>query len=457
MVRQVLAHLRQPEWAKTTPAARLLLARSLQHGLRQPVPGWGTIFFAIAGYLSPVWVPLLALIPLYGIGTWKLHRLETRARVELVGAPQPLAPPDADTVADFTWINSLLVPRQGDLMAVSKMVRQPTGLSARERTELIARLQRIFSRPPSQARPDDSPINLLLLAGILNEDLARQVAAGDFVQANTLLDVIMRLPRFARDNNGAGFPYDHFSLQVTALRGLERLGPGNFPADAAQRWQPLLSEKILQAQLLVTLDSIGRESLSPPESDSEKGPVYLRAYQWLAGWPPYRARALERLLDARSNLNKDGVAAFVGHDEQIQSGNGFSSGGIQLAMLQAQVRELLRLQRLARMAIALHDAGLNLEKLEQIPNHLLTATATDPVNGLPITVVKDARGVVLRFGPRVARTDDPAKEARKGEADDFETDESDVEWWLTPEPPPLQDKQSLNKARTLTPIGNEQT
>jgi hypothetical protein len=62
------------------PVQRLQLARTLQQKLRQPLPRWGAITFAVAGYVSPLLFVLGAGVAaaFFQQGEWE--RAAARAR-----------------------------------------------------------------------------------------------------------------------------------------------------------------------------------------------------------------------------------------------------------------------------------------------------------------------------------------------------------------------------------------
>ena len=58
VVRRLLTRLREPIWKKTSMPQKLVVAKTLQAKIRQPVPKWGTAVFALAAYTCPLWLIL---------------------------------------------------------------------------------------------------------------------------------------------------------------------------------------------------------------------------------------------------------------------------------------------------------------------------------------------------------------------------------------------------------------
>jgi len=104
VVRRLLSRLRGPDWKKLNATQRMQTARRLQHTLRLPRPGWGTMAFAFAAYCSPLWLGLpLVLGGVHVQGAATMRAAEARAVA--AGLPlgtsrsQPAAVPEADNAA----------------------------------------------------------------------------------------------------------------------------------------------------------------------------------------------------------------------------------------------------------------------------------------------------------------------------------------------------------------------
>ncbi len=434
VVRRVLQVLREPEWAKVVPVQRLQLARSLQATLRQPLPGWGSIIFAAAGYLSPLWVPLLALVPLYGVGVWRVHQAEARvATLVGVSAPGQPAAPDAAAAADLVEIQRRLGLRTAALMEAAEKDTKPAEETPEERAALIALIRRLCARPPFQLGEQEQSV-LALMTPALTEEVERLALAGEYDQAAAVIDDLLRLAGQVRDGGGAlAFQSIRLMLLDAALDGIERLNAHRLPADAATRWHAALDEEQLRIELVAAFDEAARGMLAPGPAIPGSELDYFSVYSWLLRWPPHRADALERLLAARAALQQGDFGALAvpgGGNKGLLAG--FSLGGMRLAILRAQGLGLVCRQRLARAAVALHARGAAPGTLAGLPADLRPAAAVHPLTGAPITLVRDEHGTVLRFGPRP-----PKKPPENVNADNYDDIDlrltlDEVEWWLTP-------------------------
>lgn len=94
IVRRLLEHVREPEWAKVSSSQRLQLVRGLQLALRMPPAGIGTLVFALITFTSPLWLGApLAFWSVIRSGEAKVRHAVARAEEAGVRPLRPPAPP----------------------------------------------------------------------------------------------------------------------------------------------------------------------------------------------------------------------------------------------------------------------------------------------------------------------------------------------------------------------------
>ncbi len=94
IVRRLIGEMREPEWKKSTMSQRLQFARGLQRVLRMPRPGVGTMCFALAGFMSPLWLGApLAVWSVGRQGNTRVEQAQARAKAAglLADIPEPKA------------------------------------------------------------------------------------------------------------------------------------------------------------------------------------------------------------------------------------------------------------------------------------------------------------------------------------------------------------------------------
>jgi Zn-dependent protease len=439
VVRRVLAKLREPEWAKTAPAQRMQMVRGFVHTLLQPLPGWGTMALAVAGYLSPLWVPIAALAPLYGVGLWKLQRVETEARAAgLVRTPPaPLVVASADNAAaDYAAAYALAEARMKIVRESYRARKKPGPQAPEERAALVAAIHRAAARPAFAPDRSTRAHVLVRLAAELQPEAHRLAAAGRIEEAARLVDDMQRIAAHTAALPTVEGQMAHLQALDTVLSGIEVMSAHALPGDAEQRWGAALDEARLRASLLTSCDAIARELLSPEKVEAAERPAWFAVFTWIGRWPAARADALAQVISARAGLEAGNFA--VPAVDKRRGGSwlrsmSFASGALQLVVVRSQALGLVCRQRLARAAIALHRSGAAVGSLTEFPAVLANATGTHPVTRAAITLVTDKDGTVLRFGPRPAGKKAPAA----GVADDDDDIElnmvlDEIEWRLTP-------------------------
>ncbi|MEO6567647.1 MAG: site-2 protease family protein [Opitutaceae bacterium] len=460
-VRRVLTCLRQQDWAKVAPAQRLHLARSFYRTLQQPLPGWGTVAFAAAGYLSPLWVPLLALLPLYGVGVWRLQKAEEHARAEGLIVERPMSAVRVDDAAkdNFSTANKLLAAQMDARVAFYRSLKDLATTSGGDRAEagameeaaMVAAIREGCAAWRSEAQSAAGSESALMMAHTLSNEVRRLARAGDARGAAEVIDDQISLVKYARTVRGTAAGMVHLQVVDEVLNSIENFTTRVPQPDGLKRWNAVLDETNLRQELSAAYRALATDLVEPEMGRADHNEGLMMVFTWLGRWPAHRAEALEKVSESRVAANKGDFSApaFLLSDGAGWSSITFNLGTMRLSSLRAQALRLVCRQRLARAAMALRDSGLVPADVGEISPELARAWDAHPVSRVAIVLARDERGAVLRFGPR--RVSKKMTEAMSavgdfpGAADtaalaetaamtaaELQWEMNDVEWRLTP-------------------------
>lgn len=147
IVRRLIEHVREPEWAKVPFAQRLQLVRSLQLAMRMSKPGIGTMCFALAAFTSPLWLGApIALWAVVREGDAKVAQAEARAEAAGLRRPLPAAKsaglaPEDNAALDYAQATALAKPAGADSEADSEDEDEPPAKSAEENAKIVTLLR----------------------------------------------------------------------------------------------------------------------------------------------------------------------------------------------------------------------------------------------------------------------------------------------------------------------------
>lgn len=442
VVHRLLAELRNPEWNKIAPVLRLQRARILQRSLRQPLPGWGTLVFALAGYLSPLWVPLAVLGGIYGASLPALHRAEADAEAAGLHLTEPPPSPLADDLAGSDnaaiYYEMAFEDHPEPARAGASRGKTPP-LSPQARAALIDTIrngaaEKLFA--PSDPRDVDfvSP----LCSDLLTE-VRRLADAGDPILAAALIDDLLKIAAQMDQVPSLEAVSVRITVLNTALRGVEYLNARSPQPDWPKRWALLLDEAHVRADVLRALDYAARAAAHPPLPFTTPGARSGDTTQIVNAWFDWAPRGRTGTLNLLTAIRRKSAADDFGlpsfgadefdYPERIGPLRPVLLG--QMASLGETALRLTVRQRLAHVAAALQSHGTRAD-LTALPADLSPSPGTAPLTHERMVLVHDASGARLLF------PQDSASRGTKpgGTAAEMDLDSRapvrGIEWWLTP-------------------------